>query len=634
MASILEKIAAHLQTHSMAAWEGTFRDYLSLVLQQPTLAQRAHARLYSMIHTAGVRVDEAGKEHYAFFERDLFGIDAPLAKVVEYFKAAALGSDVGRRILLLYGPPSSGKSQLVILLKRGLEEFAHTDAGAVYAIADCPQHEDPLNLIPHALRREFQEETGMHIEGELCPLCALTLREKYQGDIYKVPIRRIFFSEKERLGIGTFVPSDPKSQDISELVGSIDLAAVGEYGSESDPRAYRFDGELNIANRGMIEFIEMLKADERFLYILLTLTQEKNIKTGRFSLIYADEFVIAHTNEAEFKEFLADKKSEALQDRMIMVQMPYNLKVSAEVKIYEKLLKRANLGTIHIAPHALEVAAMFAILSRLEEPKTAGLTLVKKMRLYDGQEVEGFRQKDVKLIKAQTEREGMDGISPRFVINRISSSLIRPNTKCINPIDVLRAIKDGFDTHGSFKREDRERLDNLIADVRREYDEIAKNDVQKAFFVSFEQEALTLLDNYLDHVEAYLDNKKLIDPVTEEERDPDEKLMRSIEEKVKVPESGKEAFRNEIFRKVAMAQRRGDRFDYTTHEKLKEAIEKQLFEERRDTIKLTVSTRNPDPDQLRKLNDVVDTLIRKESYCAECANELLKYVSSLLAREK
>jgi serine protein kinase len=615
-------------------WEGTFRDYLPIVLDNPKLAQLAHARIYDMVRSYGVDVDEQGNERYQFFARELFGIDDALAKVVEYLKAAAMGSEVGKRILMLYGPPSSGKSQLVILLKRGLEEYTHYDDAGVYAIADCPQHENPLHLIPHTLRKDLLDDYGIFIEGELCPMCALNLRDKYDSDIYRVPVRRIFFSEKDRIAIGTFVPSDPKSQDISELVGSIDLATVGEYGSESDPRAYRFDGELNIANRGMIEFIEMLKADERFLYILLTLTQEKNIKTGRFSLIYADEFVIAHTNEAEFKEFLADKKSEALQDRMIMVQMPYNLKVSAEIKIYEKLLKRASIGAIHIAPHALEVAAMFAVLSRLEEPKMAGLTLIKKMRLYDGQEVEGYRQKDVKLIKAQTEREGMDGISPRFVINRISSSLIRPNTKCINPIDVLRAIKDGFDTHGTFKREDREKFDNLIADVRREYDEIARNDVQKAFFVSFEQEALTLLDNYLDHVEAYLDDKKLIDPLTEEERDPDEKLMRSIEEKVKVPESGKDAFRNEVFRKVAMAQRRGEHFDYTTHEKLKEAIEKQLFEERRDTIKLTVSTRNPDQDQLRKINEVVDTLVRKETYCAECANELLKYVSSLLAREK
>jgi serine protein kinase len=634
MDDIFRKIEAHTQQVRVSPWTGTFRDYLPLVLAQPKLAQLAHARIYDMVRAAGVDVDDQGQEHYHFFARELFGIDEALARVVEYLKAAALGSDVGKRILMLYGPPSSGKSQLVILLKRGLEAYTHTDAGAVYAIADCPQHENPLHLIPHPLRQEFLDTYGVYIEGELCPKCALQLRDTYERDIYRVPVERIFFSEKERLGIGTFVPSDPKSQDISELVGSLDLATVGEYGAESDPRAYRFDGELNIANRGMVEFIEMLKADERFLYILLTLTQEKNIKTGRFSLIYADECVIAHTNEAEFKEFLADKKSEALQDRMIMVQMPYNLKVSAEVKIYEKLLQRASLGPLHLAPHALEVAAMFAVLSRLEAPKQAGLTLVKKLRLYDGQEVEGFRQKDLKLIKAQTEREGMDGISPRFVINRLSSSLIRPNTRCINPIDVLRALKDGFDSQGTFKREERETFDHLIADVRREYDEIARTDVQKAFFVSFEQEALTLLDNYLDHVEAYLDDKKLVDPLTEEERDPDEKLMRAIEEKVKVPESGKEAFRNEIFRKVAMAQRRGEHFDYTTHEKLKEAIEKQLFEERRDTIKLTVSTRNPDPEQLRKLNEVVDTLVRKENYCSECANELLKYVSSLLAREK
>lgn len=634
MDDIFRKIEEHAKKYEVNHWEGTFRDYLPLVIEHPKLAQLAHARIYDMVRSYGIDIDEHGNERFNFFTRELFGIDDSLAKVVEYLKAAAMGSDVGKRILMLYGPPSSGKSQLVILLKRGLEEYTHSNDMAVYAIADCPQHENPLHLIPHQLRKDFLDDYNIYVEGELCPMCSLNLREKYDNDIYRVPVRRIFFSEKDRVGIGTFVPSDPKSQDISELVGSIDLATVGEYGSESDPRAYRFDGELNIANRGMIEFIEMLKADERFLYILLTLTQEKNIKTGRFPLIYADEFVIAHTNEAEFKEFLADKKSEALQDRMIMVQMPYNLKVSAEIRIYEKLLKRANIGAIHIAPHALEVAATFAVLSRLEEPKMAGLTLVKKMRLYDGQEVEGFRQKDVKLIKAQTEREGMDGSSPRFVINRISSSLIRPNTKCINPIDMLRAIKDGFDTHGSFKREDREKFDNLIADVRREYDEIAKTDVQKAFFVSFEREALTLLDNYLDHVEAYLDDKKIIDPLTEEEREPDEKLMRSIEGKVKVPESGKDAFRNEIFRKVAMAQRRGERFDYTTQEKLKEAIEKQLFEERRDTIKLTVSTRNPDPDQLRKINEVIDTLVRKETYCAECANELLKYVSSLLAREK
>ena len=302
MDDIFRKIEEHTRKYHVRQWAGTFRDYLPMVLDHPKLAQLAHARIYDMVRAAGVEVDDQGNERYLFFARELFGIDEALAKVVEYLKAAALGSEVGKRILMLYGPPSSGKSQLVILLKRGLEEHTHSDEGAVYAIADCPQHENPLHLIPHALRQEFLDTYGLYIEGELCPMCALNLRDKYDHDIYRVPVRRLVFSEKERIGIGTFVPSDPKSQDISELVGSIDLATVGEYGAESDPRAYRFDGELNIANRGMIEFIEMLKADERFLYILLTLTQEKNIKTGRFSLIYADEFVIAHTNEAEFKE--------------------------------------------------------------------------------------------------------------------------------------------------------------------------------------------------------------------------------------------------------------------------------------------------------------------------------------------
>jgi serine protein kinase len=631
---IFEKIDVHLQNHRMGTWTGTFRDYLGMVMKQPSLAQRAHARLYNMIKHIGMQVDDEGKEHYAFFEQDLFGIDEPLARVVEYFKAAAMGSDVGRRVLLLYGPPSSGKSQLVILLKRGLEVYTQTDAGAIYAIADCPQHEDPLNLMPHPLRKDFQAETGIHIEGELCPLCALHLREEYQGDIYRVPVKRLFFSEKERMGIGTFVPSDPKSQDISELVGSIDLSTVGDYGSESDPRAYRFDGELNVANRGLMEFIEMLKADERFLYVLLTLSQEKNIKTGRFPLIYADECVISHTNETEFNEFLGNKKSEALHDRMIMVRIPYNLKVSQEERIYQKLLRATSLEGVHMAPHTLRVAAIFAVLSRLEEPKMSGLTLLKKLKLYDGEDVDGFRQKDIKQIKEQTEREGMDGISPRFIINRVSASLIKPDTRCINPIDVLRALKDGIEQQSQFKKADRERYANLIADARREYDEIARTDVQKAFFVSFEKEALTLLDNYLDNVEAYLDQSKLIDPITGEEVPPNEKLLRSIEEKVQVPEHGKDSFRNEIFRKVAMANRHGETFDYTTHEKLKEAIEKQLFEERRDTIKLTIASRSPDTEQLRKLNEVIETLVTREGYCSDCANELLKYVSSLLAREK
>lgn len=635
MKNVFDLIDEHRRSQDLEEWQGTFKEYLPMVIENPKLTRLAHERIFDMIRSYGVTTDvETGAERYKFFEEELFGIEESLTHVMEYFKAAAIGSDVSKRILLLYGPPSSGKSQLLISLKRGLEAYSRTKEGSVYAIADCPQHEDPIHLIPHDLRKKLLQEYGIKVEGELCPVCSLNLREKYENDIYRVPVKRVFMSEKDRVGIGTFVPSDPKSQDISELVGSIDLARIGEYGAESDPRAYRFDGELNIANRGMMEFIEMLKADEKFLYVLLTLAQEKNIKTGRFPLIYADECVISHTNEAEFRDFMGDKKSEALHDRMIVVKMPYNLRLNDEVKIYKKLLTHSNLNHVHIAPHTLEVVSMFSVMTRLEESKMAGLTKVKKMRLYNGETVEGFRQDDVKRIKCATEREGMDGISPRFIINRISASLIKPGTHCINPIDALRAIKEGLETSSALTKEDRETYISQIADARKEYDEIAKNQVQKAFFVSFEKEIHTLLNNYLDHVEAYLDGKKIIDQITGEEHDPDERLMRSIEEKVQVSEGGKDAFRNEIFRKVAIAARKEGGFDYTKHEKLHQALEKQLFEERRDTIKLTVSTRNPDPEQLVKLNEVIDTLVHREGYCPECANELLKYVSSLLSREK
>lgn len=635
MEGVYRLLDEHRQRFHIEEWEGTFREYLSLVVEKPQIARSAHKRIYDMIRSAGVDVDEeTGKETYRFFEEHLFGIDDALAQVMEYFKAAAIGSDVRRRILLLYGPPSSGKSELVIRLKRGLEEYSRTKEGALFGIADCPQHEEPLHLIPHGLRPKFQSEYGITVEGDLCPRCSLNLKEKYQDDIYQVPVRRIFISEKDRVGIGTFVPSDPKSQDIAELVGSIDLSKIGEFGSESDPRAYRFDGELNIANRGMMEFIEMLKADEKFLYVLLTLAQERNIKTGRFPLIYADECVISHTNEAEFKEFMSDERSEALRDRMIAVRIPYNLKVDDEVRIYKKLLAQGSLSDVHIAPHTLEVVSMFAVLTRLEDSETAGLTRIKKMRLYNGEDVEGFTQRDVRKIKSDTIREGMDGISPRFIINRISSSLIKPGITCINPIDALRAVKEGIENHHSLTAKEKEDIVGLIADARKEYDEIARVDVQKAFFVSFEDEVSTLLSNYLDNVEAYLDDTQLTDPVTGEERPPDERLMRSIEEKVQVSESGKDSFRNEIFRKVAIAERRNERFDYTTHEKLRDALERQLFEERRDTIKLTVSARNPDEDQLKRINQVVETLTNREGYCTACANELLKYVSSLMAREK
>ncbi len=330
--------------------------------------------------------------------------------------------------------------------------------------------------------------------------------------------------------------------------------------------------------------------------------------------------------------FIANKKSEALQDRIIVIKVPYNLKVSSEIKIYEKLLAESALKDVHIAPYTLNVASTFAVLSRLEPSKKAGMSLMKKLKLYDGEEVEGFTQNDLTELQEEAVREGMDGISPRYIINRLSNALIKDNVCCINPIDALRALRDGFEQHTSISREERERLLNLIAEARKEYDEIAKREVQRAFVYSFEESARTLLNNYLDNVEAFCNKTKLRDPITEEAIEPDEKLMRSIEEQIGVTETAKKAFREEILIRISSLARRGLKFEYRSHERLKEAIEKKLFSDLKDIVKITTSTKTPDAEQLRKINEVVERLVSQEGYCVVCANELLKYVGTLLAR--
>ena len=630
--SILKKIENFREEEERLKWEGTFADYLDLLKEKPFVAQTAHSRVYNMIKDAGVE-EVNGKKEYSFFKEQLYGVEESLEKLVEeYFHSAAKRLDVRKRILLLMGPVSGGKSTLVTMLKRGLEQYSRTDNGAVFAIKGCPMHEDPLHLIPNHLRKDFFEEYGIKIEGNLSPLNMMRVEEEYGGRIEDVIVERIFFSEDKRTGIGTFSPSDPKSQDIADLTGSIDFSTIAEYGSESDPRAYRFDGELNKANRGMMEFQEMLKCDEKFLWHLLSLTQEGNFKAGRFALISADELIVAHTNESEYKSFISNKKNEALHSRIIVMKVPYNLKVDEEERIYQKMIADSDLSHVHIAPHALRVAAIFTILTRLKEPAKQGVDLLKKMRLYNGESVEGFNSQDLAELKQEDPDEGMSGIDPRYVINRISSAIIRKQLTSINALDVLRSIKDGLSEHASISKEDRERYMDFIAVARKEYDTIAKKEVQKAFVYSYDESAKTLMDNYLDNVEAYCNKNKLRDPLTGEEMTPDEKLMRSIEEQIGISENAKKAFREEILIRISAYARKGKKFDYNSHERLREAIQKKLFADLKDIVKITTSTKTPDESQLKKVNEVIARLIDEHGYNSTSANELLRYVGSLLNR--
>ncbi|HJF31416.1 MAG TPA: PrkA family serine protein kinase [Sporosarcina psychrophila] len=629
---ILNKVKRFREEENRLKWEGTFAEYLAIVKERKEVAQTAHSRVYNMIKSSGL-VEKDGNRLYQFFGEEIFGLEESIERLVEeYFHPAAKRLEVRKRILLLMGPVSGGKSTIVTLLKRGLENYSKTDEGAVYAIKGCPMHEDPLHLIPHHLRKDFLESYDIRIEGSLSPLNTMRLEKEYGGEIENVMVERIFFSEDRRVGIGTFTPSDPKSQDIADLTGSIDFSTIAEFGSESDPRAYRFDGELNKANRGMMEFQEMLKLDEKFLWHLLSLTQEGNFKAGRFALISADELIVAHTNETEYRTFISNKKNEALHSRIIVMPIPYNLKVSQEECIYEKMIKESDMTHVHIAPHALKVAAIFSVLTRLEDSKKQGIDVVKKMRLYDGENVEGFNQMDVEDLKKEFPNEGMNGIDPRYVINRISSAIIRKEVSSINALDVLRSLKDGLDQHASISQADRDKYMNYIAIARKEFDEIAKKEVQKAFVYSYEESAISLMDNYLDNVEAFCNKNKLRDFLTGEEMNPDEKLMRSIEEQIGISENAKKAFREEILIRLSAYARTGKRFDYNSHERLREAIQKKLFSDLKDVVKITTSSKTPDESHLKKVNEVIARLIDEYGYNSISANELLRYVGSLLNR--
>src|SRR2546426_7530085 len=476
------------------------------------LARSSHQYIWDMMRAEGFD-DTKGRLRCQLFEDELYGINDTIERLVDYFKAASAGSEVGRRLLLLLGPPSGGKSSLVILLKRGLEEYSHTDAGAMYAIHGCPVHESPLHLVPHTLRGQFRNSYGIDIAGELCPRCVSRLAQEFSGDFMQMPVERLFISEAGRVGGGTDAPPDPTTPDIAALGGSVDLAQRSEHGDEGDPRAWSWSGAVFAASRGMLEMIEILKVKREFLYLLLTLTQEKNVKGSRFPLIYLDETVVAHTNLAEFRKFLQEAENEALLDRMVIIQVPYTLSYKEEARIYKKLTSSTQaFREVHLDPHALHTAAVFSVLTRLQEGEEREAELSKKVRLYAGEDVEGVAQSEVEKIRAKSPEEGLGGVSPRFVINALSNAIIQSSAKSLTTMDVLLALKDGIESDVRIDGKKKRKWVDFLVMVRKDfYNRWVKEDVHKALFVSFEQEAQQLLDKYLDEVEATLDNRSVKD---------------------------------------------------------------------------------------------------------------------------
>jgi serine protein kinase len=623
---LLKSLSEFSKEHRAARWSGSFAAFLEGIFpaDPPGLTRSSHQYLWDMM-----------RANDTLFNDELYGIDGTIDRVLDYFKAAAAGSEVGRRLLLLLGPPSGGKSSMVILLKRGLEEYSNTDAGALYAIHGCPVHESPLHLVPHTLRAQFRSTYGVEIAGELCPHCTSRLAQEYGGDFMQVPVQRIFISEAGRVGVGTYAPHDPSTADIADLVGSVDLSKVSQYGDEGDPRAWSWSGAVYAASRGMLEMIEILKVKREFLYLLLTLTQEKNVKVSRFPLIHLDETIVAHTNLAEFRKFLQEPENEALLDRMVIIQVPYTLSYKEEARIYGKLTSSTQaFREVHLDPHALHVAAVFSVLSRLQEGDEREADAAKKVRLYAGDDVEGVAQSEAEKMHAKSPEEGLSGVSPRFVINALSNAIIQSQAKSLTSMGVLIALKDAIESDVRIDGKKKRKWVDFLVAVRKEfYNRWVKEDVHKALFVSFEQEAQQLLDKYLDEVEAQLDNRQIKDPITGEERRPDERFLRSVEEKIRISESGKLSFRQEVVRKAMGAYKRGDKFTLDSHAPLHDAVEQYLFEQRRDVLRLVSSSARPDDETRQKISVVEKRLVDEYGYDNHSAREALNYVTTLLAQE-
>ncbi len=496
--------------------------------------------------------------------------------------------------------------------------------------------------VMEVINKNRDRSETVHIEGDLCPACRFVYRQllaHYKGDWERlvdnhIRVERLILSEQDRIGIGTFQPKDEKNQDSTELTGDINYRKIAQYGSDSDPRAFNFDGEFNIANRGIIEFVEVLKLDIAFLYDLLTASQEHKIKPKKFAQTDIDEVIVGHTNEPEYRKLQNNEFMEALRDRTVKIDVPYITRLSEEIKIYVKDFNPQNVPHIHLAPHTIETAAMWAVLTRLEEPKKANLTIMQKLKLYNGRSIPGFTEDNVKELRKETTREAMDGISPRYIQDKISNALvIDKGNGCINPFIVLNELESGLKSHSLIKDEDlKKTYRELLTLVKLEYEDMVKHEVQRA--ISADENAIDkLCGNYIDNVKAYTQKERVKNQFTGDEEEPDERLMRSIEEKIDISDARKDDFRREIMNYIGALALDRKPFDFRTNERLHKALELKLFEDQKDTIKLTSLVSNiVDKEAQAKIDVVKNRLIKNYGYCEVCAGDALGFVASVFAR--
>jgi serine protein kinase len=621
-------------------YDVSFLEYLNMVKKDPDIAKLAHKRLYDIIVSSGVESIKTedhqrlkriyGKEtikRYKFFESDFYGIDKTIMEIVRYFHSAAMRGEESRQVLYMVGPVGSGKSSLMESLKKALEQHP-----PIFVLKDCPMREEPLHLIPKHLRDEFSQILGVNIEGDLCPVCRYRLIHEYQGEYENFRVVTTDFSIRSRKGIAVVPPVDPNNQDTSVLVGSVDISKMDLY-PEDDPRVLSLNGAFNAGNRGLVEFIEIFKNDVEYLHTILTATQEKSIPSpGKNSMIYFDGIILAHSNESEWNKFKSDHTNEAILDRIVKIEVPYCLELDEEVKIYQKILKRSNFKA-HIAPHTIEMASIFAIISRLTP--SSKVDIISKMHLYDGEEVlqkDATQRVDIRELREEAGREGFEGISTRFIMKAIDNALSESEHDCINPIILLDSLAKSVKA-SDFGEEEKKKLMAYLQDVvRKEYNRILEKEVTKAFIHGYREQAEALFNNYLDHAEAFVNKSKLKDINTGEELDPDEEFLSSIEAQLGLTGNAAKGFRHDVTAYMFTLLRNNKKIEYECYEPLKEAIEKKLTASVRELSRIITQARVRDSEQSEKYNQMVDEM-KRNGYCEHCCNVILKYAANNLWKD-
>ena len=659
----------------------SFEWYLDAVYEDPRIARNAHQRVADMFDHYGTDYDEdAGVVEYRMASEDplhdgentFYGreVHESIHEFVNKVKSGARGLGPQKRIKLLLGPVGSGKSHFDWMVRRYFEDYTATDAGRMYTfrwvdlgdvirdqdpeddVVTSPMNQDPLVLLPQEQRDGVIERLNQRLNAPytirndqtLDPASEFYLDKllaRYDDDLQAVlenhiEIIRLVASENKRQCVETFEPKDKKNQDETELTGDVNYSKLAVYG-ESDPRAFDYAGAFCNANRGLFSGEELLKLQREFLYDFLHASQEQTIKPKNNPRIDIDQVIVGRTNMPEYREKKGDEKMEAFNDRTKRIDFPYVLEYDEESEIYRKMLRNADVPDMHIEPHALEMAGLFGVLTRITEPD-GSVSLVQKAKAYNG-EIDESDDIDARKLRENGEEkadigEGMDGVSARFIGDEIAEAIMdstHRDRSYLSPLSVFSHFEANLENHGSIPEENLDRYYRYLELVREEYKARAIEDVRHALAYDLE-EIQRQGEKYMDHVMAYIDDDTVEDELTGREQEPDETFLRSVEEKLEIPEDRKNDFRQEVSNWVSRRARDGTSFDPQDNDRLRRALERKLWEDKKHNINFSalVSANELDDDERSAW---IDALI-EQGYSPEGAREVLEFAGAEVAKSE